>query len=691
MARGGRLINIAAQIIKHKKFVVSIFTFITIICVILQFGVSVNYNIADYLPKDAPSTIAIEVMDEEFAENVPNTRVMIQDVTIQEALAYKEKLGMIDGVSNVTWLDDVLDLKTPIEMADQDVVESYYKDNNALISFTIRKGEEVAITDAIYELIGEENAMAGEALTIATQQKMAFQETLFATAILVPIIVIILILSTTSWAEPLFFLTAIGVSVLINLGTNIFLGEISFITSSVAPILQLAVSLDYAIFLLHSFSDYRKQGLIPEAAMEQAMKKSFTAIAASALTTFFGFIAISFMKFEIGADLGLNLVKGILLSFISVTIFLPALTLILYKWIDKTQHKPFVPQFKNVGRRVLKFKIPITLLVFVLIVPAYLGQSNTSFTYGIGEQPETTRVGADEKKIDEHFGKQIPIVLLVPNGDVTKEVELVEELERLDNVKSVVSYVSVVDETIPPEYLDESITNNFYSENYSRMILQTTTKNEGIEAFILIDQIHDITKKYFGTDYYLLGESVTLYDIKDTVLKDNSFVNLLTIITIAIVLLFTFKSISIPIILLLTIQASVWINLSIPYFTNEPIVYVGYLLISVIQLAATVDYAILLAVTYREKRREMGVVEAVKKTLDEKIFSIAISASILSTVGFVLWITSSNPIVSTIGLLLGRGALLAFIMVIIFLPCMLVIFDKWIKKTTFQANFYEGK
>ena len=645
----------------------------------------------DYLPDDAGSTIAMDVMEQEFEGNVPTNRVMINDVTIQEALAFKEKLGAIDGVSDVTWLDDAIDIKAPLEMADEEIVESYYKDGKALFSFSIRDGDEVAVTDAIYDLIGEENAMAGESLNTATQQKMAGTESMYAAALLVPIIILILVLSTTSWIEPLLFLTAIGVSVLINMGTNIFLGEVSFVTQSVAPILQLAVSLDYAIFLLHSFSDYRKKVADPHEAMQLAMKKSFSAIAASASTTFFGFIALSFMNFEIGSDLGINLVKGILLSFISVMVFLPALTLLFYKWIDKTQHKPFVPSFKGVGNGIVKMRIPSLLLVVILVVPAFLAQSQTDFTYGIGEQPESTRAGSDIVKIKEHFGESTPMVLLVPKGDIAKEEELVQDLERTNHVTSVISYVNTVSSAIPPEYLDPSITEQFYSENYSRIILQTDTKNEGEEAFALIEQVKNTAKQYYDEDVYMVGESVTLYDIKHTVEKDNKLVNMLTLITIAFVLFVTFKSISIPLILLLTIQSAVWINLSVPYFTDSSLVYVGYLLISIIQLAATVDYAILLTDAYKEYRKELPVFEAIKKTVDEKIFAIAISASILSSVGFILWITSSNPIVASIGLLLGRGALLAFVMVVFFLPAMLLLFDIWIRKTTWKANFYKEK
>lgn len=662
---------------------------LTVLCAIATLKVSVNYDMTDYLPDDAGSTVAMDIMQEEFEGSVPTNRIMIQDVTIQEALEFKNKLEKIDGVSNVTWLDDAIDLKSPLEMADQGVVETYYKDNKALFSFSIREGEEVVITDNIYELIGEDNAMSGESLNTATQQKMAGTESMYAAALLVPIIILILVLSTNSWIEPLFFLTAIGVSVLINMGTNIFLGEVSFVTQSVAPILQLAVSLDYAIFLLHSFADYRKKVEDPHHAMELAMKKSFSAITASASTTFFGFIALTFMNFEIGADLGINLVKGILLSFISVMIFLPALTLLFYKWIDKTKHKPLLPSIKNKGNAVVKMKIPSILLVLLVIVPAFLAQSQTNFIYGIGDQPENTRAGSDIVKIKEHFGESTPIVLLVPKGDVAIEEELVQDLEKIEHVSSVLAFVNTVSAAIPPEYLDSSITDQFYSENYARIILQTETKNEGEKAFHLIERVQDKAKSYYDQDVFMVGESVTLYDIKNIVQKDNQLVNLLTILTVAFVLFVTFKSISIPFILLLTIQTAVWINLSVPYFTDSPLVYVGYLLISIIQLAATVDYAILLTDAYKEYRQEMPALAAIKRTLDEKIFAIGISASILSSVGFILWITSSNPIVTSIGLLLGRGALLAFIMVVFFLPACLLVFDKLITKTTWKANFFK--
>src|SRR5699024_637110 len=238
----------------------------------------------------------------------------------------------------ISWLDDAMDIRTPLEVADTDTVETYFKNNHALYTLCIEEGKEVPATEAIYDVIGDDGAMTGEALNTAISQEMTGKESFNAAAILIPIVILILILSTRSWFEPVLFLTVIGISVIINLGTNIFLGEISFISQAVAPILQLAVSLDYAIFLLHTFDDYRRVDT-PENAMRRAIKRSFPAVAASASTTFFGFLALTFMDFEIGADLGLNLVKGILLSFLSVMVFLPPLTLISYRLFDKTQHK----------------------------------------------------------------------------------------------------------------------------------------------------------------------------------------------------------------------------------------------------------------------------------------------------------------------------------------------------------------
>ncbi|GIO23525.1 hypothetical protein J11TS1_21060 [Oceanobacillus sp. J11TS1] len=680
----------ANLIIRFKKTIVTIFTALTILSLVGVLFVDVNYNMQEYLPEEAESTQALEVMESEFSGGIPNARVMVEDVSIQEAMEYKTGLEEINGVTEVLWLDDIMDIRTPIEVADASMVETYYKDEKALFSVTVANEKEVEATNAIYDLIGEDNAISGEAVNTAVEQEMTGKESMYAAALLVPIIIIILILSTNSWMEPVFFLTAIGVSVLINLGTNFFVGEISFVTQSVAPILQLAVSLDYAIFLLHSFQDYRNKHYQPADAMKSAMKESWPVISTSAFTTIFGFMALLFMRFEIGSDLGLNLVKGIVLSFLSVIVILPAFTLVFYRWIDRTKHRVFVPtRFTGAGEKLLKLRLPVFILILLFIVPSFLAQSSTEFTYGMGEQPEDTRLGADMRQIEENFGESTSIVLLVPNNEVGKEQEMVQVLENANHVSSVISYTTMVGSVIPQDFLEEEATKQFLSENYSRVIINTEAGTEGELPFAIVEDVRDIASSYYGEDALTLGESASLYDMKHIVSKDNQLVNLLTILGVGIVVLFNFRSISLPVILLLVIQAAVWINLAIPYFTGTPLVFIGYLIVSTVQLAATVDYAILLTETYKNYRKYMPKWKAMKMTLDDKIFSIAVSASILSTVGFILWLTSSNPIVGSIGLLLGRGALLAFILVVTLLPALLVYGDRLLQKTSLRMKFYE--
>lgn len=679
--------SISMLIIRHRKAVIAVFAVIAAISAVLSIGVSVNYNVTDYLPENAQSTKALAILDEEFKDAVPNARVMLKNVTIQDALATKEKLKAIDGVSDVLWLDDVLDLKIPLETADSETVEEYYKDGSALISLSIRDGSEVPVTEAIYALIGPDNALSGHAVDIAAAQNLTGNETQTATFILLPVIILILLISTESWLEPLLYLGAIGISVLINMGTNLLFGEVSFVTNAVGPILQLAVSMDYAIFLLRSFEDYRKQTDDIEEAMRKAMKRAFSAIAASAATTVFGFLALVFMQFSIGSDLGLILFKGVALSFLSVMIFLPALTLLVYKLLDRTKHKTILPEFRRVGKVVSKVRIPVLILVLLLIVPSFLAQSRNNFTYGIGSLSAGSRSAQDKTTVNEMFGESTAIVLLVPRGDTAKEKLLSDDLKTLPHVTGVISYASLVGPEIPPEFLDGDVTDRFYSEHYSRIIVYTDTADEGATAFSTVEQVQGTAREYYNSDVWSCGQSVNMYDMKNVIQKDNSLVNLIAVVSILFVLLVTFRSATLPVILIATIETAIWLNLSFPYFSGNTLCYIGFLIISTVQLGATVDYAILMTTHYTYNRKLMAKKDALLTTMREAFGSILISGSILSLAGFVLWFTSSNQIVSDLGLLLGRGTILSMLLVVFFLPAALTIFDRFIAKTTIRADF----
>ncbi|MCR3922816.1 MAG: MMPL family transporter [Firmicutes bacterium] len=415
------------SVIKHKRSVFIGFVIIAVLSAIFTPLVSVNYDMVDYLPKDAQSTSAIRIMEDEFGGEMPNVRVMLTDVSIQEVLAYKEQIAAIDGVTSISWLDDIVGLDTlkttPLEYLDPAIVKNYYLDNNALVSLSIEGGQETSAVNAIYDLIGEDNAATGEAINSAETQAMSVSEVINAMAILLPIIILILVISTTSWVEPILFLITIGVAVIINVGTNIIFGEISFITQTVSPVLQLAVSLDYAIFLLHSFNNYRLSHE-PQEAMKIAMKEAMPTVAACAATTMIGFGALIFMRFGIGADLGINLLKGIVLSFISVIVFLPVITLMCYKVIDKTKHRKLMPDFKKAGNVLMKVRVPFLLLAILVVIPSFLAQSNTEFMYGTGSITDTSRAGKDSLIVEEQFGKENVLVLLVPRENVGTEAEL---------------------------------------------------------------------------------------------------------------------------------------------------------------------------------------------------------------------------------------------------------------------------
>ena len=680
-------------IIKFRKTILIFFGFLVVLSIFLLPGTSVNYDMIDYLPENANSTQAIQILDRSFEDSIPNLNVMIKGISLQEAAAYKDRLQEIQGVESVLWLDDILGadvLKTtPLDFLDSKQVEAYYKDGAALYGLVVENGMEKIAVDGIYDLIGPDNALTGQALDNASAQSSSESEVIKAMMILVPIIIIVLILATTSWIEPVFFMITIGVAIIINMGSNILFGEVSFITQTVSPILQMAVSMDYAIFLLHSFAEKRK-AYEPKEAMFHAVKESLPTVAASAMTTVVGFSALIFMRFEIGADLGLNLFKGILLSFIAVIVFLPVITLVFHRWIEKTQHKDYLPHPGGLSQVLVKIRVPMLILALVFVVPAFLGQSNVEFIYGMDLDFEGSRPMRDQAMIDQVFSDDQAMVLIVEKNDIATEKALSQALKNLTNITDVVAYTELVGTRIPKIYVPEDVYNQFYSEDYTRIIIYADIPSEGSLAFDTVDEILATTELYYD-EYYLSGQSPTLNDMKNVVSVDMGRINLIAIIGIYIILLLTFRSLTLPLILIFTIESAIWINLSIPYFMDTNISFIGYLIISTVQLGATVDYAILMTHKYLMRRQKETKKDAMWHALQNNIAAILVSATILSTAGFALAGTSNNPMIKDLGVLLGRGTLLSFVMVVGVLPALLVLFDKVIAKTTLGHNFYQTK
>lgn len=669
------------RIVDHQNLIIAVFLILFAVCLVCKQFVAVNYDMNDYLPKKSASTVALDLMDSEYSGGIPNARVMVQNVTVPQALEYKEKLLAVDGVTNVIWLDDVASVTVPLETLDTDTVESYYKDGNALFSVTIAKSKRIDAVNAIRDIIGDENAMTGSAVSTAVATTSTVGEISFAAMVGVAFVLFVLILTTTSFAEPFLVLGGLGIAVVINAGSNLMFGEISFVTNAAGNILQLAVSLDYSVFLLHRFAEFRQKTDNPKEAMVQALTMSTSSILSSGLTTVIGFIALCLMQFRIGPDLGLALAKGVAISLITVFIFMPALILKTYKFIDKTQHRSFMPSFKGFGRFVSHVMIPMVIVFVIVIAPCYLASNANSFYYGashiFGSQ---TQLGADMEKIEDAFGQQDTYVLIVPKESTATQAELSQALHDIPQVKSILSYVDTVGTVIPEQYLDTGTLSKLNSDRYTRMVLTVDAAYEGDSTFSLVENIRETAKEYYPDEWYLAGEGVSTYDLMDTVTADMVKVNLVAIGAVFVVLLFTMKSVILPVILVLSIETAIWINLSIPYFSDQTIFYIAYLIISSIQLGATVDYAILFTDRYKEMRQSISKKEAVIQTISAVSVSILTSASVMTAVGFLLGAFSTHGLLSQLGYFLGKGTLCSLVIVMFVLPGLLYLFDKLIVK-----------
>lgn len=664
------------SLVNHRKTMVMIFTMVFVVCLLLGNLVKVNYDINDYLPESSPSTVSLELMQEEFDGGIPNARIMISDVTIPEALEYKEKLEAVDGVTAVTWLDDVVSIFVPLSTLDTDTLETYYKDNNALFTVTIEEDRRIEAVSSIREIIGEDNAMTGSAVSTAISTTETVLEVNKISIFTVLFVLVVLVMTTNSWMEPLIVLIGLGLAIVINNGTNLIFGEISFVTNAAGSILQLAVSLDYSVFLLHRFEECRQENPDVKAAMTEALCKSTSSILSSGLTTVIGFLALLLMQFRLGPDLGLALAKGVAISLITVFVFMPSFILLTYKWLDKTRHKDLLPKFDLFGKSVQKMTIPMVCIFVILIIPAYLASNANDYYYGSSNIfGNETQLGSDTAVIESVFGKSDTYVLMVPAGDTATETELSQELNNLPQVTSIISYVDLAGAEIPLEYLDENTLSQLISKNYSRMVLSVDVPYEGEETFPLVEQVRNIAQKYYSDTYYLAGEGVSTYDLMETVTDDMVKVNFMAIAAVFIVLLLSLRSISLPIVLVLSIETAIWINLSIPYFMDTPIFYIAYLIISSIQLGATVDYAILMTDRYKENREMMNKKAAVIQTISDVTVSILTSGSVLTVVGLLLGYITTNQLLGQLGIFIGRGAILSLIIVLFVLPGLLYLFD----------------
>lgn len=677
----------ARFIVKNRNKIGIAFIIAVIISIFFIPFVRINYDLSEYVPDSEKAKIGLNITEEEFGMQ-SFARVMVNNVSLVQAKEYKNQLEKIDGVDLVMWLDDEVDVYRPLEFISEDVLEDYYKDGSALFEVMFEEDEYSSKTNQAVEeiknLLPEDSNLIGSAVDTKSAQDTVQSEVSKVMIILIPVVIIILILTTDSYISPLLFMAVIGSSIFLNMGTNVMLEHVSFLTYSIVAALQLAVSMDYSVFLLHEFETEDKSDL--EEAMVRTLTKSCVSILSSATTTIAGFLALVFMGFTIGKDMGLVFAKGIVFSLISVIFFMPCLILKFYPYIEKTRHKSLMPNFNKFSKFMTKISYILIAVVLVIAIPSYVAQNQNEFLYGSSSfgGGEGTKVYEDEKKIVEKFGRSNPIVILVPTGDYVSEKEMVDELEEMEVVRKIQSLANLVDEGIPDSFVPVDNYEKFRTENYSRILIYLRTSSESDLAFESVNKIEEVVEKYYNNSYEITGVIPITMNIKEIVNNDYGVVNMLSIIMVMIILLFTFKSLALPILLTLVIECGIFINMAIPYFTGKSMMFLGYLIVSSIQLGATIDYAILFTNNYLDFRKTKAKRASAQLATNKSLPSILTSGGILVCAAYLIkWCSTINA-VSEIGHLIGRGALISMFLVIFFLPHVLTIFDKFISATSFE-------
>ena len=684
--------NFYRLIVRHRKTVMLLYLAAVGLCLLMWPQVIVDYDIMDYLPSGSASTIALDALREEYEGGIPNCRVMIRGASVAEALEYKAALKAIDGVTDVTWLDDAASMVVPLETLDRDTLETYYVDENALFSVTVAEDERrvQAVAD-IRAIVGEGNCVTGSSVETADSVTQTVRQVQIVTVVAVLYVLFILILTTTSWLEPLLVLACLGVAIALNSGTNLIFGTISFVSNAAGAVLQLAVSLDYSVFLIHRFEEEMTTTSDRQEAMVQALGKSTLSILSSGLTTVIGFLALCLMQYKIGPDMGLVLAKGVFFSLLTVFTFSPVIVLAFYEKMEKTKHRSFVPSFEKLGHIATRMMMPAVLIFCVVVGPAFLASRQCNYYYGASHIfGLNTEPGRDKEAVEEIFGKQDTYVLMVPKGDFVTEKELSGELKQIGKVKSILSYVDNAGETIPTEYVPEDTLSKLVSAHYSRLVITVDEEEEGDAAFSLVEQVRQTAERHYPGQWLLAGTGVSTTDLRDTIVGDTVKVNAVSIGAVFLTLLFSFKSLSLPILLVAAIEGAVFINMGLPYFTDSYVFYMAYLIVSSIQLGATVDYAILFTDRYLGNRTTMGKKQAIIDIVANCTVSVMTSGSALIIIGYLMGYVCTHGLISQLGTILGRGTVCSVIIVIFVLPGLLYLLDGVIRRTTKNAHFVKG-
>lgn len=657
----------------------------------------INYDILSYLPSDIETMKGQDVMLDEFGKG-GFSLVMLDGMDDKDVEKVKEKIEKVDHVCDVLWYDTLADVSLPKEVLPDDIYDFFNTDNSTMMAVFF---DEATSADGSLEAVKEIRSIAGEQCFVSGMSSvvedikdLTMQEAPMYVVIAVILTSIILALTMDSFLIPLFFMLSVGMAIIYNMGTNFIQGEISFITEALAAVLQLAVTIDYSIFLWHSYKEEKeKHPGDNKEAMAVAIGKTITSVVSSSITTVAGFLALCFMSYELGMDMGIVMAKGVVIGVICCITVLPSMILVFDKALEKTMHKDLVPSLEKPSKFIIKHHAAFIVLFIVVLIPAIYGQINTNVYYNLTDTlPKDLNSVIANTKLDEEYHMATTHMLLVDADMKPKEVNsMLDEMGKVDGVSFSMSLDTLIGPSIPRELVPDSVTKILKSDKWQLMLVGSEYKVASDEENAQIDELSKILKSY-DKDGMLIGEAAATKDLIDITDHDFKVVNIVSIAAIFIIILIALRSVSLPIILVAVIEFAITVNMGVPCFTNTTIPFIASVVIGTIQLGATVDYAILMTTRYKTERNAgKDKHEAVTIALSTSMKSIMVSALGFFASTFGVGVYSSVDMISQLCTLMSRGAIISMITVICILPSMLMLFDKVIINTTMGMKKKENK
>lgn len=682
------MVKVGKKIVKFRVPILILSIILLIPAVWGYVNTRINYDVLTYLPEDIETMQGQEIMTNDFGIGA-FSMLMVDGMEDKEIVKLKEKVEKVDGVENVLWYDSLADISVPQSMLPSKLYDEYNTEDGTMMAVFFKDGtssdETMKAITEIRKITGEQCFLSGMSAIVEDTKELAEKETPLYVLIAVALSALVLAITMESIFVPVLFLLSIGIAIVYNLGTNVFFGEISYITKALAAVLQLGVTMDYSIFLMHSYQEQQvRYNGDKERAMAHAISQTFSSVIGSSVTTVAGFIALCFMSFTLGKDIGIVMAKGVIFGVLVCVTVLPSMILCCDKLIEKTKHKPLLPDIGRISDKVTKRYVIYVVAFVILLFPAIYGNNHTGVYYNLDESlPKDLPSVIANTKLKEDYNMNTTHMILVDSSVAGSDVKkMSQEIEKVDGVKWVLGLDNLVGSGVPADMLPESVTGMLKNDKYQLLMVNSTYKVATDKVNKQIEQIDKIMNKY-DKGAMLVGEGPLTKDLINITDTDFKRVSAVSIGIVFVIILLLFKSITIPVILVGVIEFAIFVNMGIPFYTGTKLPFVASIVIGTIQLGATVDYAILMTTRYqRERSRGAGKFDAITTAHKFSAQSIIVSALsfFAATIGVGLY--SNIDMISSLCILMARGALISMVVVVLILPSLFMVFDKIIVKTS---------